>query len=164
MTSDTTVPSDMEISLRAATKDDAEFLYRVYASTRAAELAMTNWSDEQKEQFCRMQFQAQTADYLANYPDAQRSIIERGGTPIGRLIVDRLEREIQITDIALLPEARGGGIGTKLLRQLMDEAGAAGKSLSIYVEKFNPALRLYLRLGFHPIEDKGIYLLMEWKE
>jgi hypothetical protein len=30
------------------------------------------------------------------------------------------------------------------------------------VEQFNPALRLYKRLGFHQKEDKGVYLLMEW--
>lgn len=124
---------------------------------------MTNWSDAQKEQFCRMQFQAQTADYRANFSAACHSIIERDGTPVGRLIVDRAEREISIIDIALLPEARGGGIGTYLLGKLMDEAAAAGKPLSIYVEKFNRALRLYQRLGFRPVEDKGVYLLMEWK-
>jgi len=161
--SDAAAPSGAEISLRNATEGDAEFLYRVYASTRAAELAMTDWTDEQKEQFCRMQFQAQTTDYLANYSNAQRSIIERDGAPVGRLIVDRVEREICIVDVALLPDARGGGIGTKLLRELMDEAGEAGKPLTIYVEKFNPALRLYLRLGFQPIEDKGVYLLMAWR-
>ncbi len=156
-------PSASKASLRETVAGDTEFLYRVYASTRAEELAMTNWSDAQKEQFCRMQFQAQTTDYRANYPEARHSIIECGGTPVGRLIVERMEREICIIDIAILPEARGSGIGTRFLRELMDEAAAAGKALSIHVEKFNRALRLYQRLGFRPIEDKGIYLLMEWK-
>jgi ribosomal protein S18 acetylase RimI-like enzyme len=156
-------PSGSEFSLRATLSEDAEFLYRVYASTRAEELAMTNWGDAQKEQFCRMQFQAQTTDYRANYPDALHSIIESGGSPVGRLIIDRKESEIRITDIAILPEARNRGIGTRILQELMEEGRAASKALSIHVEKFNPALRLYLRLGFRPIEDKGIYLLMEWK-
>ncbi|EDY17376.1 hypothetical protein CfE428DRAFT_5062 [Chthoniobacter flavus Ellin428] len=102
--------------LRDTLAGDAEFLYRVYAGTRAEELAMTNWSAEQKEQFCRMQFQAQTTDYRANYPQARHSIIEREGTPVGRLIIERKEREICIIDIAILPEARGGGIGTHFLR------------------------------------------------
>jgi hypothetical protein len=39
---------------------------------------------------------------------------------------------------------------------------AAGKPLRIHVEGFNPALRLYERLGFRQIEDKGVYLFMEW--
>jgi ribosomal protein S18 acetylase RimI-like enzyme len=153
----------VDVALRNTTGEDSDFLFRVYASTRAEELALTPWSDEQKAQFCRMQFNAQTTDYRANYPDARYSIIERGGKAAGRLIVDRGEREIRVIDISLMPEARGAGIGTRLLRELMEEAGEAGKTVSIHVEKFNPALRLYLRLGFRPVEDKGVYLLMEWR-
>jgi ribosomal protein S18 acetylase RimI-like enzyme len=153
---------DAGISLRQATAQDAEFFYRLYASTRWEELAQTNWSDEQKAQFCAMQFHAQTADYGANYPHAQFSVIERQGEPAGRLIVDRRERAIHIIDIALIPEMRGQGTGTHLLGELMNEATLAGQPLSIHVETFNPALRLYQRLGFRPIEDKGVYLLMEW--
>ena len=155
-------PGSLAVSLRQATSDDAEFLYAVYASTRAEELKITGWSEEQKAQFCRMQFNAQTADYEANYARAQFSIIERDGTPVGRLIVDRSEQLIHIIDIALLPEGRGAGVGTRLLRELMEEASQSGRGLSIHVEKFNRALQLYLRLGFRPIEDKGIYLLMQW--
>lgn len=143
--------------------EDEDFLCQVYASTREEELRLTNWTDAQKAAFCRMQFRAQSTDYRANYPDAQNSIIERDGVPVGRLIVDRRAEQIRITDIAILPEARGQGIGTKFLRELMAEAAGAGKPLSIHVEKFNPALRLYERLGFRPCEDKGVYLLMEWK-
>jgi hypothetical protein len=45
-----------------------------------------------------------------------------------------------------------------LLRRLQDEARDAGKPLRIHVERFNPALRLYERLGFTPIADRGVYL------
>lgn len=151
------------ITLRPATEADAEFLCAVYASTRAEELALTDWTDSQKAAFCRQQFDAQTAHYHAHYPTAEYSIIERGGVPAGRLFVDRWAKEIRIMDIALLPEHRSTGIGTTLLRALQTEAHAAGKTLTIHVEKFNPALRLYERLGFRPMEDKGVYLLMEWK-
>jgi len=78
--------------------------------------------------------------------------------------VARWEKEIRIVDITLLPESRGGGIGTKLLRDLQNEARAAGKSLTIHVERFNRALGLYQRLGFKEVEDKGVYLLMRWSD
>ena len=71
---------------------------------------------------------------------------------------------IRIVDIALLPDYCNRGIGTSLLRGLQSEAAAAGKPLRIHVERFNPALRLYERLGFHPIADRGVYLFMEWRE
>lgn len=155
--------TDTQIILRLATAADAELLCAIYASTRAEELAVTDWSAEQKAAFCRMQFNAQDAHYRANYPTAQFSIIERGGAAIGRLYVDHWKREIRIMDIALLPEHRGSGIGTRLLRELQEQARAAGKALSIHVEKFNPALRLYERLGFTVSEDKGVHLLLEWR-
>ncbi len=63
-------------------------------------------------------------------------------------------------DIALLPERRNEGIGTHLLKSLIHESEASGKILSIHVERFNPALRLYERLGFRQKADKGVYLLM----
>ena len=151
------------ISLRPIGPEDDSFLAGVYASTRAEELAVTGWSDDEKAVFCRRQFDAQAAHYRENYPGASLQVIENAGVPIGRLYVARGEREIRIMDVALLPEFRGSGIGTKLLRELQEEARSADKSLTIHVERFNPALRLYERVGFRRIEDKGVYLLMEWR-
>jgi ribosomal protein S18 acetylase RimI-like enzyme len=151
------------ISLRPTRPEDEAFLARVYASSRAEELAITGWPEELKADFCRKQFDAQSAYYAANYPKASFQIIERDGWPVGRLYVDRWEKEIRIVDITLLPEFRGSGLGAKLLRDLQNEARAAGKSLTIHVERFNRALSLYQRLGFEQLEDKGVYLLMEWK-
>ncbi len=148
--------------LRPATADDTDFLRAVYAATRKEELALTDWTDSQKEAFCRQQFDAQDAHYRAHYPTSEFAVIESGTESIGRLYVDRWDKEIRVMDISILPEFRGAGVGTQLLRGLQDEARAAGKSLSIHVEKFNPALRLYERLGFKPIEDKGVFLLMSW--
>jgi ribosomal protein S18 acetylase RimI-like enzyme len=83
------------------------------------------------------------------------------GQPAGRLYVSREDDEIRIVDIALLPEYCNRGIGTTLLKGLQSEAAAAGKPLRIHVERFNPALRLYERLGFRQIDDRGVYLFME---
>lgn len=150
------------LSLRPISPADDSFLAGLYASTRTEELAQTNWSDEQKAMFCRLQFNAQTTDYQRNYPDASFQIIERDGVAAGRLLVLRSDEKIHVIDIALLPEHRGAGIGTKFLRELQAEAKAAGKPLSIHVERFNPARRLYDRLGFQQVEEKEVYLLMHW--
>ena len=63
-------------------------------------------------------------------------------------------------DIALLPEYRNGGIGSGLLRELLEEAAATSRRLTIHVERYNPALRLYRRLGFEPVGETGVYLLL----
>jgi ribosomal protein S18 acetylase RimI-like enzyme len=153
---------DSDISLRPITTADLEFLAQVYASTRQEELAQVAWSAEQKEDFLQMQFDAQHQYYMANYPHAQFQIIERQGEPIGRLYLDRRAAEIRIVDIALLPAQRHSGIGTTLLQEILAEGQARGVPVTIHVERFNPALRLYTRLGFRQIEDKGAYYFLEW--
>jgi GNAT superfamily N-acetyltransferase len=119
------------------------------------------WDDEAKEAFLRMQFSAQDSYYREQMPDASYQVVLVGGERAGRLYVDRRDDEIRIVDIALLPEYRGRGVGTRLLGELLAEADAIGKRLSIHVERFNPALRLYERVGFAQVEDKGVYLLLE---
>lgn len=139
-----------------------EFLLRLYAITRADEMAMvTDWTDEQKAAFVRMQFQAQHAWYQEHYGDAQFDMVLAEGIPAGRLYVHRRATEIRLVDISLLPEYRNRGIGTALLRELFAESAATGKPITIHVEKYNPAMRLYERLGFVPIADRGVYLLLQ---
>jgi len=133
----------------------------VYASTRAEELAVVPWDDAQKDAFLRSQFAAQDAWWRENYADASFDFVVVDGEPAGRLYVHRGPSEIRIVDIALLPEHRGHGIGTSLLRELFAEADAVDKSVTIHVERMNPALQLYERLGFVLAEDKGVYLFLE---
>lgn len=151
----------MNIASRSARPDDEEFLYRVYASTRQEELAQVGWDDTHKKAFLRQQFDAQSRYYREHYEGTSFDVILSDGRPVGRLYVARWPEEIRVIDIALLPEHRGMGIGGELLAGLVSESEASGKPLSIHVERFNPALRLYERLRFRPKEDKGVYLLME---
>jgi ribosomal protein S18 acetylase RimI-like enzyme len=150
-----------DVSLRPIQPSDAEFLYRVYASTRETELSQVPWSGAHKEAFLRMQFDAQTREWSANYPRASFQAVMVGGEPAGRLYVDRREDEIRVVDVALLPAFRGRGIGGALLAAVLKEADAAGKPVTIHVERFNPARRLYERLGFRLQHDRGVYLLLE---
>ena len=149
------------VTLRPMTHDDLPFLRRVYAGTRANELAQTPWGDEEKQAFLDMQFQAQHTHYQKHFPEASYQIIEQRGEPIGRLYLDRRPDELRIIDIALLPEKRGGGIGGTLMRRILDEAALVGKPVRIHVERNNPAMQLYDRLGFRKVEDQGVYWLME---
>lgn len=151
-----------DIAYRAARDEDVDFLGAVYASTRTEELAQTGWPAEQQQAFLRQQHQAQHNYYASVYPEAERLVIERGGGGIGRLYLAEWPNNLRIVDVALLPEARGGGLGEAIIRDIGADAASRGKKVSIHVEKFNPARRLYLRLGFVAVEDKGVYELMEW--
>jgi ribosomal protein S18 acetylase RimI-like enzyme len=147
--------------LRPAGPADAEVLYRIYASTREAELAVVPWDPAAKEAFLRLQFAAQDSSYHATFPGASYDLIVSGAGVLGRLYVDRGETAWLVIDVALLPEYRGQGIGTRLLTEVLAQACAAGKPVRLHVEQFNPARRLYDRLGFHQVADQGVYLLLE---
>jgi ribosomal protein S18 acetylase RimI-like enzyme len=153
----------MPIKLRDALPEDESFLFEVYASTRAQEMAFVPWDDEQRKSFLTMQFVAQHSHYRQQFPDASYSVILRDDSPVGRFYVLREKGEIRILDITVLPEYRNGGIGTSLLRDLLDEAAQSDKRVLIYVETFNPSLRLFERLGFKSMAEEGINLLMEWR-
>ena len=155
---------DPRILFRPIAPDDLELLFRVYRSTREEELAMiVDWSAEQKGAFIRQQFNAQHAWYHEHYVGAEFQVILVDGVPAGRFYVHRRPREIRLVDIAFLPEFRCGGLGTSILRDLLAEAEAAAKPVTIHVEVYNPAMRLYERLGFRSIEERGPYCLMEWR-
>jgi ribosomal protein S18 acetylase RimI-like enzyme len=151
------------VTLRPVTSDDESFLYRAYASTRADELARVPWNEAQREAFLKMQFAAQQLDYRTRYPAATHDIILLNSIPVGRVYVDRRDKQIYILDITVLPEHRNKGAGTTLIKRLMSEAADSGKSLTIYVESFNPSCHLFERLGFLKIADDGVNYLMEWR-
>ena len=151
----------VNITFRPITPDDEPFLYRVYASTRLEELAPLQWSEAQMTEFLTMQFQAQHTYYQEQFPNASFQIILLDGQAIGRLYRELRGNNLHILDIALLPEYRNQGIGTRLLQDIIDEGDKGGHPVSIYVEFNNPALRLYQRLGFHQIQIHGIYYYIE---
>jgi ribosomal protein S18 acetylase RimI-like enzyme len=152
----------MVLSRRPVTDADRPLLFQVYASTRADELKLVPWTEEQKLAFVRQQFEAQDTYYRENYRDTTWEVVLADGAPAGRIYVARWPQEIRVIDIALLPEFRGGGLGTRLLTEVLDEARTAGKPVRIHVEVMNPARGLYERLGFRQVADQGVYLMMEW--
>ncbi|HKP46667.1 MAG TPA: GNAT family N-acetyltransferase [Pyrinomonadaceae bacterium] len=151
------------ISLRIATAEDNAFMQMVYAGTRADEMALVDWNDEQKSAFLQMQFEAQRTSYLRESPNAQYSVILSDGVPAGRLIVDRTDDTVHVIDIALLPAYRNFGIGKSVLLGLQDEAREANKAVRLHVENFNRAYQLYERLGFKKVAEAGFHWRMEWK-
>lgn len=149
------------LSLRPVTDDDLEFLYRVYASTREEEMTLTGWNEEKIADFLGLQFQLQHTQYIDNYRNATFEIILLDGEPVGRLYVDRREKEIRIIDIALLTPFRCRGIGSVIMNALSDEADRSRLPLNLHVEINNPALGLYRQLGFKKVREVYPYYFME---
>lgn len=153
----------MPVSTRPKSPDDDAFLLRVYASTRAEEMALVPWNEAQREAFLKMQSDAQHHHYQTRFPEASFEVILLGETPVGRLYVDKDEEAIRILDITILPEYRNRGIGTPIIRDLMAEGQAIHRPVRIYVENHTPALGLFERLGFVQIGEYGTSSHMEWR-
>ena len=146
------------VSYRPEREEDLPFIADLYASTRAEEVALTGWPPEMQRAFLRQQHEAQHRHYRSVYPEAEWLVIEREGEPIGRLYLRDDSGKTNVVDISLVPAARGRGLGAAIMRDILSMA----RPVLIHVEKYNPARRLYLRLGFVPVDDLGVYDRMEW--
>jgi ribosomal protein S18 acetylase RimI-like enzyme len=148
------------IDLRPTEPADRDFLLAVFESSRADELALVAWSEADRRAFVTSQFDAQDTYYRQMHPEGQFLVILVDGEPVGRLYLDRVDDELRVIDIALLPDHRGRGIGSSLLTWVGAIADSEGRSVTLHVEPWNPAKRLYERLGFASEGLRGIYEFM----
>jgi len=158
------LPAGNALTLRRVGPDDEEFLVALYASTREEELAQVEWAEGQKDQFLRWQYGLQRSEYQTRFPDADYYIVLMDNQAAGRIWIGRDHQQIRLLDIALLPGFQNRGIGTILIRRLIDEASQTNKFLRHMVFVLNnDAHRFYEKLGFAVIEDLGAYKHMEWR-
>ena len=150
------------VSLRPEHEGDRDFRYQLFCDSRQPEFALLLPPDVFRQVMAH-QFQAQTVGYQGQFPQARFDIIELAGNPIGRIVVDRPGDRLHIVDHAIIPELRGRGIGTAIMRALMDEAAAQRVRVTLEVASSNdPSMRLYVRLGFVPIETTPLYIELAW--
>ena len=141
---------------------DGDFVFEVYACTRADEVCGWGFDEAQALQFLRMQHRMQLASYASQFPGAERSVLWAGGERVGYVCVDREPHELHIVDIALLPRFRARGLGSALIRDLQTEASERGLPLTLTVRSDSRARGLYERLGFEVVSEHAPYLKMAW--
>jgi ribosomal protein S18 acetylase RimI-like enzyme len=151
------------VRLRHVSSDDAPFLLEVYKSTRP-EITALGWPPEQQDAFLRMQFDGQQRSYEMQYPEATHQVIIFKDEEVGRLITFRTEQELRLADVALLPQYRNMGVGALVIRELCAEATRLNVPVRLQVSKFNPAIRLYERLGFRLLGESSTHFQMEWRQ
>ena len=150
-------------SLRPEQPGGEGFLFEVFASTRAEELALTNWNETMRRAFLNQQFSAMRHGYRSMFPSGEFWIVELAGKMAGRMVISRSPAEIRVVDLALLTEHRSRGVGSFLMRQVCAQATDAGKPVRLSVLKYNRAFNWYERLGFNKISESGCYDEMEWR-
>ncbi|MEN3163256.1 GNAT family N-acetyltransferase [Tistrella mobilis] len=160
------MPSELAtqgFAVRPRTPQDTDFLRELYISFRWAELEAAGWPEATRRSFLADQFRLQDNHYTTHYTTTAFLIITQNGAPVGRLYIDRGGvHEIRLVDIILVPMLTGRGIGSAIIRVLLDEAARTGRYVGLHVESYNPARRLYQRLGFVDRRLEGPYFYMSW--
>lgn len=140
----------MQVSLRPATRGDYDFLWWLHCATMKPYVEKTwGWDEQWQAQYFRDRFDP-----------AAREIVEDDGVPIGCISVERREGSIFLAVIKIAPDHQNRGIGTELIRDLLNEADGRGVPVELQVLKVNPARRLYERLGFAVIGETETHYLM----
>lgn len=152
------LPESLE--LRAIAEADLPYLRMLYQQSRAQELSVTPWTAEQIENFLCQQFELQHAHYQANYPGAHWQIIRSHGKDCGRFYWQRTAHALSVIDIIVESSAQRTGIARALFEALFDQAKQCALPVELYVERNNPILAFYQRIGFQLIGEHGPYLQM----
>lgn len=150
---------------RDATADDLEFQKQLYSTTREEEMDAAGFPHEMREAFIEMQFMAQTTHYTKHHPLAKWLIIECVKTRAGRLILDLNPemKDLNIMDIALMPEFRGKGIGSAILKGILADAESKTLTVRLFAFTGERAIQLYRRLGFVDLNVDEIYTELVWR-
>lgn len=141
--------------------DDRDVAMALYRSVREPELALTDWDESMRRAFVAQQFDAQAAQYRQHYPGAEFLLLQFGDSVIGRLYVHLTQAELRLMEVTLLPSERGKGLGTSLTNALLAIADQQQLPVTLHVEPFNPAYRLYQRLGFAKLREHNYYHFLQ---
>lgn len=144
-------PGD-RVTVRAATTDDIEFMVHLFL-----QLAYQRQPDGEGVnvdaigQGTRMDILKQVQGQIK---DSTTYVIESNGRRAGRLRVVRTADRIEIAGLQVMPVFQHRGIGTAVIREVLDEAATTNTPVVLQVDKDNPdARRLYLRLGFRQVGE-----------
>jgi len=151
-------------ALRHARDSDLPQLRRLYADTRAEEMAGVPWPEVARQGFLDQQFALQHQHYLREYGAADFLVLERAGVVQGRYYLLREDAVHLIVDISLMAGERGQGIGRALIQASQREAAALGRGMHLHVSTANPrAQRLYASLGFVVGASTHTHHGMHWR-
>lgn len=153
---------------RLSGPEDAPFLRSLFAS-RCDHLHALGLPPAALQALIDQQYAFREADYTRRYPGACTLIALTGQEPVAALAVHDDGAELHIVDIVVAPSARRRGHGRALVRQVQAQAQArrheAGRQdVTLSVDPMNqPALRLYIALGFEPVDQQPLQWRMRWR-
>ena len=141
----------MECRLRPAAESDREFLYDVYCQTMRGSVETTWGWDEAW----------QRRDFERRFETCQTFVIESESRTVGGLFIEPHPGSIDIVELQVLPGYQGMGIGTEIIKRLLEQAVRDDLDVTLSVVGVNTrARRLYERLGFVVAGSEGPFIRM----
>jgi len=136
--------------LRPGRDDDLEVLYRIHRDALGPYVEATwGWDEPSQAGRFRERFDPETVQ-----------VIEVAGDVVGFLIVDECEDRLALSTIEIAPAHQRKGIGTSLIRDLLERAARRHVPVDLRVLRCNPAIRLYARMGFVVVGETGTHVEM----
>jgi len=143
-------PLSMDISLRPATHDDQELLWDLHCSALKPYVEQTwGWDEDFQRRY-----------FKEHFSPSNSQVIQVDGIDAGVITIEEKQLGYILSNIELYPQYQGFGIGTRLIRALLEKAAERGLPVSLRVLKINPARQLYLRLGFEVIGETETHFWM----
>ena len=139
----------MNITLRQAKPEDLEWLDEFYERMMRPYVELTHAWDEER--------------FRKNYNTKTISVIQLDGEDIGMLKTEKRKDHICLGDIQLKEAFQRRGIGTSLIRDVIEKAKADRLPLRLRVLKENPVVELYNRLGFVKTKEFKHCHELEWR-
>lgn len=149
-------------SLRPVRRSDEDFLYTLFVTNRPDLRAIEGTADFRR-QVIDQQFETRQAHYGNTYHYLRNYIIERLGSPIGRIALDMGPNEIRIAELLVMPQAHSQDTADGILESVK-AAGAARKvPVTVIVSAAHAGARqTYARLGFVMEEGNDASARFTW--
>jgi ribosomal protein S18 acetylase RimI-like enzyme len=137
------------LSLRRAGEEDVNFLSGVFRETLDFILDNPGLDDDHKLLVVDDQERLRDLSYAREFPNSADFVIEDGGRPVGRILIETAKGTLRIVDVAIQKADRRQGIGAMVLGGVLGHAVETGASVRLSVSHDNPVARqFYDKLGF----------------
>jgi ribosomal protein S18 acetylase RimI-like enzyme len=132
----------MRIAVRPARVEDFDFCSDLYFSEMGGTIREL-----------KLDVAKHAAGFRQRWDPREVGIITLDGADIG-WVQSMIERDaLFLGQLFVTPAHQGRGIGTTIVRRLIEEAACERRAVTLGVVKTNPALRLYRRLGFRTTHE-----------
>ena len=101
--------------------------------------------------------------HVQNWKNKRPEIILYDGMPIGTIYIHENDDHIEIEQFILSSEYQNQGIGTYVMKDIMDRADRTGKVIKLMYIRTNPVASLYNRMGFKVTESDENFISVERK-